>query len=186
VGGPDRAIPSDRALLATMASGDSESLRALNTRHGRKLAAIAYRFLQDESDAEEVAADVLWQAWREAGSFDPNRGSVAAWLCTIARSRSIDRLRARKARQAPPEHDPDPESVPDAGAELDEAKRARIVREAIGRLDSAERSVLELAYFSDLSQSQIAQKLAMPLGTVKTRARSAMTKLRETLAGRRE
>jgi len=185
VGRPDRE-PSDRLLLGAMAKGDSEGLRVLNARYGRRLAAMAYRFLGDESDAEEVAADVLWQAWRDANSYDSSRGSVAAWLATIARSRALDRLRARKARQAPPGQGVHPEHAPDPITVVDEAQRATIVRDVIGRLDANERSVLELAYFSDLSQSEIAERLAMPLGTVKTRVRTAMTKLREALAGRGE
>jgi RNA polymerase sigma-70 factor (ECF subfamily) len=167
-----------------MASGDSEGLRDLNARYGRKLAAIARRFLGDEADAEEVAADVLWQAWREAGSFDPARGSVAAWLVTIARSRALDRLRARRARQPLPGQAIEAEPVPDPTAAVSDAERSRIVRRALGNLEPNERSVMELAYFSELSQSEIAQKLSMPLGTVKTRVRAAMMKLREALAER--
>ncbi len=181
--------PSDSELLAAMAAGDAEALRALNARYGKKLATVANRFLADQADAEEVAADVLWQAWREAASFDRARGSVAAWLATIVRSRALDRLRARKARQAPPIQAPpgdtpsDRSGAPDPSVEVDQAERERIVRQAIARLEVQERRALELAYFSDLSQSEIAERLSLPLGTVKTRIRNAMIKLRKALAG---
>jgi RNA polymerase sigma-70 factor, ECF subfamily len=182
VGSPKEVENSDRALLAAMIVGDAEALRDLSARYGRRLAMFANRFLGDLADAEEVAADVLWQAWREAGSFDPARASVAAWLTMIARSRSLDRLRARKARPVLAGQISEPVASSDPAAELDQAERGRIVRQEIARLDANERAVLELAYFSDLSQSEIARRLAMPLGTVKTRIRNAMIRLREVLA----
>ncbi len=183
---PKEVANSDRALLAAMVAGDAEALRDLSARYGRRLAMFANRFLGDLADAEEVAADVLWQAWREAAAFDPARASVAAWLTMIARSRSLDRLRARKARQAPAGQTPDPVATSDPAAELHQAERGRIVRQAIEQLDANERAVLELAYFSDLPQSEIARQLSMPLGTVKTRIRKAMIRLREALAERGE
>jgi RNA polymerase sigma-70 factor (ECF subfamily) len=168
-----------------MAAGDAHALQALSLRYTRTLMALALRFSGDEADAEEVVADVLWQAWSDAKSYDPERGSVGAWLVTLARSRAIDRLRARKARQARPGNQPPDESVIDPAAVLDEAQRAQIVRAAVAALEANERAALELAYFSDLSQSQIAQRLGLPLGTVKTRIRGAMIKLRQALSGPR-
>jgi RNA polymerase sigma-70 factor, ECF subfamily len=181
-----QAIPVDRDLVAAMAAGDSEGLRGLNARYGGMLIALARRFLRDESDAEEVAADVLWQAWREAGAFDATRGSVSVWLVTRARSRAIDRLRANRARRPPSQEQPPSEPVSDPAATLDQARRARVVRAALAGLASNERTALELAYFSDLSQSEVAEKLGIPLGTVKTRMRSAMIKLREALSAQHE
>lgn len=181
-----QAMPADRDLIAAMAAGDSEALRSLNVRYGRMLAALARRFLGNESDAEEVVADVLWQAWRDAKTFDPARGSVSVWLVTLARSRAIDRLRVNRARKPPPTEQPASEPVPDPAVELHQVQRARIVRAALAGLEANERAALQLAYFSDLSQSEIAEKLGIPLGTVKTRMRNAMMKLRETLSERRE
>ncbi len=178
--------PADRDLVAAMAAGQSEALRILNARYGRAFAALLRRFLNDKSDIEEVVADVLWQAWRDAGTFDAARGSVSVWLITLARSRAIDRLRANRARKPPVEEQPAPESPPDPSIEIDQAQRARIVRAALAALDSNERAALELAYFSDLSQSEVADKLGIPLGTVKTRIRSAMIKLRDALSERRQ
>jgi len=90
---------SDEALVSAMAGGDQDSLATLNQRYGRALGAVADRILHDKADAEEVAADVLWQLWREASRFDRSRGSVGAWIMMTVRSRAIDRLRARKARE---------------------------------------------------------------------------------------
>lgn len=181
-----QAMPTDGDLVVAMAAGDSEALRSLNARYGGMLAALARRFLSNDSDAEEVVADVLWQVWRDAKTFDAARGSVSVWLVTLARSRAIDRLRAIRARRPSLAEQPASESASDPAIELHQVERARIVRTALAGLDSNERSALELAYFSDLSQSEVAEKLGIPLGTVKTRTRSAMIKLREALSGRRE
>ncbi len=176
---------SDRQLVAAMAAGDAHALHALTLRYTRMLTALVMRFCAEGADAEEIVADVLWQAWSEAKSYDPQRGSVAAWLVTLARSRAIDRLRAKKARQAAPGAEPPAPPDIDPAAVVDAAQQAQIVRTAVAGLDTNERAALELAYFSDLSQSQIAQRLGIPLGTVKTRIRTAMIKLRQALSGQR-
>jgi RNA polymerase sigma-70 factor (ECF subfamily) len=164
-----------------MAGGDAEALRALSARYARMLGAIAYRFVKDESDAEEVAADALWQAWRESPSFDPTRSSVSAWLVMLGRSRAIDRFRAVRARRPPDNPQPQPAPVADALADLEIAERAKIVKTAVGQLEPRERELLELAYFSDMTQTEIAEKVGIPLGTVKTRMRTALIKLRDSL-----
>jgi RNA polymerase sigma-70 factor (ECF subfamily) len=174
-------ITSDRELVAAMANGDADALRALSARYAHMLGALAYRFVKDESDAEEIAADALWQAWREAASFDPARSSVSAWLVMLGRSRAIDRFRAARARRPPENPQPEPAPVADALSELETAERAKIVKQAVGELETRERELLELAYFSDLSQTEIADKVGLPLGTVKTRMRTALIKLRDAL-----
>src|SRR5215472_4282952 len=173
---------SDRDLVVAVAGGRVEALRELNSRYGRMLTALAMRFLRNQSDAEEVASDLLWQVWREARLFDSNRGSVATWLITLTRSRSIDRVRLIRVRVGPPERQADAEPVPDPASEVDQAERARIVRSLLMEIDPQERTALELAYFSELSHSQIADKLGIPIGTAKTRIRSAMIKLRKALS----
>jgi RNA polymerase sigma-70 factor, ECF subfamily len=164
-----------------MANGDADALRALSGRYARMLGALAYRFVKDESDAEEIAADALWQAWREAALFDPSRSSVSAWLVMLGRSRAIDRYRAARARRPAETPQPDPAPVADALSELEAAERAKIVKKAVGELEARERELLELAYFSDLTQTEIAAKVGLPLGTVKTRMRTALIKLRDAL-----
>ena len=171
----------DRELIAAMAAGDADALRSLTQRYARMLTALAYRVIEDESDAEEIAADTLWQAWREAALFDASRGSVTMWLVTLARSRAIDRFRAKRSRR-PPHQQPAPEAgASDPAADFEISELAMIAQKALAELDPRERAVLELAYFSDLSQSEIAARVAIPLGTVKTRMRTALTKLRDAL-----
>lgn len=175
--------PTDEAVIRAIAGGDQESLRLLNQRYGHALAAVAERVLGDRADAEEVAADVLWQAWRQAGAFDRSRGSVGAWLMMLVRSRAIDRLRARAVRSIVREDPAEPADTPDASLEIHSNQRRRVVQAAIATLQDNERAVLEMAYFSDLTQSAIAARTGLPLGTVKSRIRSAMIKLREGLKG---
>src|SRR5271163_4162533 len=122
---------SDEALVSAMAAGDQDALATLNHRYGRALSAVADRILRDQGDAEEVAADVLWQLWREASRFDSGRGSVGAWIVMTVRSRAIDRLRARKARE-PGGNDP-VESIPlnDPTSGIYTAERRRQVELAL-------------------------------------------------------
>jgi RNA polymerase sigma-70 factor, ECF subfamily len=174
--------PSDRELVAAMAHGDSDALKVISARYGGMLVALGRRIVGNDADAEEIAADVLWQAWRDAGSFDPGRGSVSVWLVTIGRSRAIDRLRAIKVRELKAEHQDLPIPALEPGLAIDLTERAQIVRGALANLEAGEKTALEMAYYSDLSQSEIAEKLNLPLGTVKTRIRSAMIKMRKALS----
>lgn len=173
----------DQGLVYAIAAGDQEALRTLNQRYGHALAAVAGRILDDKADAEEIAADVLWQVWRQAVVFDPGRGSVGAWLMTLVRSRAIDRLRARNVRLRPLAGSSAVAELPDATLDLQTAQTRQLVAAALKNLGENDRAVLELAYYSDLSQSAIAEKTGLPLGTVKSRIRSALIKLREVLKG---
>lgn len=175
--------PSDMTLVAEMAAGHAEALRKLGNRYSRTLMAAAQRILRDGSDAEEVATDVLWQAWRQASGFDAARGSVSGWLMTLARSRAIDRLRARNSRRFVLEGIVLDEYASDPMFEVYSGERRKILKAAVASLQDNERTLLELAYFSDLPQSEIAARLELPLGTVKTRMRGALIKLRNALAG---
>ena len=177
---------SDRELVAAMAGDDAGALKALNARYAGMIVALARRIVGNDFDAEEITADVMWQAWRTAGAFDPSRGSVAVWLVTLGRSRAIDRLRANRTRDRRPDASEVEPFAPAAGADIELAERVNIVRSALAGLEPNEKTALEMAYYSDLSQSEIAEKLGIPLGTVKTRIRSAMIKLRKALADARE
>jgi RNA polymerase sigma-70 factor (ECF subfamily) len=173
----------DEELIAEMAVGRQDALRTFNQRYGFAVTAVAHRIVGNQADAEEVAADVLWQVWRESSRFDRGRGSVAAWVMMLARSRAIDRLRARKSRERVDE-DPASETMSDDPTlEIYSAQRRRQVGDALAALKSEERELLELAYFSDLSQSEIAGRTGIALGTVKSRMRAAMIKLRDALKG---
>src|SRR5260370_25181532 len=114
---------ADIELVAAMACGEHDALRALNGRYGHAIAMVAERILSNQADAEEVAADVLWQAWREASRFDRSRGSVGAWLMMLARSRAIDRLRSRRAREIPSEAVAELGAIDDPSDEIRSAER---------------------------------------------------------------
>ena len=182
---------TDRALVERMARGDERAVQALVDRHGDALFALARSILVEKADAEEVAADAFHQAWRTADRFDPTRASVIAWLAMITRSRALDRLRTRKRGGAAvkevestgwgeSEAVTPAEDAPDRSFEASERKQ--LVDRALGSLPAAQRDVIELAYLGGLSQSEIAARLGVPLGTVKTRTLAAMKRLREALA----
>jgi len=184
-GGPsnaERFDPPDTALIEGMAAGNTEALRKLSQRYGRALLLVAERILRNEADAEEIATDVLWQAWRQASSFDSARGSVSGWLMVLARSRAIDRLRTSNARRIALADGFAGEPEPDPTFGIYSGERRKIVKAAVAALQENERTLLELAYFSDLPQSEIAAQLGIPLGTIKTRMRAALIKLRAALA----
>jgi RNA polymerase sigma-70 factor (ECF subfamily) len=145
---------------------------------------ICLRILREPADAEEVALDVYTQAWQSARHFDPARGNVTAWLAILARSRAIDRLRLRSRHDVCDGLDTAPE-LPARG--LDPEQRTmqnagqQRVRQALRQLPARQRQLLELAFFYGFTHSELARKLGQPLGTVKTRLRSALSSLRLAL-----
>jgi len=191
VGFPGRSSESqgeDQRSLQRAASGDSGGLAALYDRHGRAVYSLALRILGDEGDAEEVTQDVFAQAWRRAGQYDESRGTVAAWLLVMARTRAIDRFRARRVRPEGRLQEDDgltlqqlPATNPDVASEMMAAERGQRVRRALDGLPFLQRVAIELAYFEGLSQREIAERLEQPLGTVKTRMRLGLLKLRDAL-----
>jgi RNA polymerase sigma-70 factor (ECF subfamily) len=181
---------ADAELLARAAGGDEPAVGLLFDRHARSMYAVAYRILRDPADADEVVVDAFTQAWREAARFDPRRGSVAAWLTVIARSRALDaaRARARRTRLAEGAAREDADAVPGMGraaahtdAVADARERQARVAEALAHLAPAQRTAIELAFFEGLSHSEIAERLGEPLGTVKSRVRQGMLRLRDQL-----
>ncbi|HWS72062.1 MAG TPA: sigma-70 family RNA polymerase sigma factor [Thermoanaerobaculia bacterium] len=175
------------ALLPAVARGDAAALEALYDRHASTLYAVLLRILGNPEDAQEVLQEVFVKAWTNARMFDAARGSEAAWLISIARSRGIDRLRSRKIRNdrendAGREVSLHPANVDATGAEMAIRSQEGIaVRGALAELPEAQRIALELAYFEGLSQTEIAERLHEPLGTIKTRMQLGMKKLRERL-----
>jgi RNA polymerase sigma-70 factor (ECF subfamily) len=187
---PGAFEPGDDSIsMARLAAGDPAAFAALYDRHSRLVYSLALRILGDEGDAEDLVQEVFAQVWRRASSYAEGRGTVAAWLLTITRSRAIDRLRARRARpdlSAPvgtESLDVLPAPVADPVDEVQARDDARKVRAALERLPVLQRLALELAYFEGLTQSEIAERLEEPLGTVKTRIRAGLLKLREALSG---
>ena len=187
--GAGREQSDDVVRIAGAARGDGGALAALYDRHARSVYSIALRVVGDEADAEEVVQEVFDQAWRQASRYDRARGTVAAWLVTMARTRAIDRLRARRARPDRAGLEPDqawsrlPAANPDPAEALDAERDVTRIRQALQRLPLIQRVAIELAYFEGLTQTQIAARLEEPLGTVKTRIRVGLLKLRDALTG---
>ena len=174
------------SLVELVATGDQSALATLYDATNRLIYSLILRVLGDVNSAEEVLIDVYTQVWRQAASYDANRGAPLAWMATIARSRAIDRLRSGWQDQRRKESLDVLGDAPANAASPEEAaassERQRLVREALNILTPEQREVIELAYYSGLSHSEIAEKLNQPLGTVKTRTRLGMMKLREALA----
>jgi len=173
------------SLVQRIAKGDQAALAALYDGTNRLVYGLILRVLGDSSTAEEVLLDVYTQVWRQAASYDTGRGSPLAWLTTIARSRAIDRLRSGwqdQQRKEPLDLLTDRETGAASPEEMTVAsERQRFVRAALASLSPEQREVIELAYYGGLSHSEIAAKLNQPLGTVKTRTRLGMMKLRDAL-----
>jgi RNA polymerase sigma-70 factor (ECF subfamily) len=175
----------DRACIEGMRAGNTRALEELYERYGDLLYSLALRIVRRGAEAEEVCQEAWVQAWRGAARYDAARGSVGAWLVTLARSRAIDRLRSEGARaRAESAAGADPPGVAaDASVEAGHRQMSERVTAALARLDARQRQVLELAYFSGLTQSEIASKLDAPLGTVKSWTRQGLMRLRELVPG---
>ena len=180
----------DTELVARVARGDEQAIAELYDRYGTTMYTVAYRIVGQRADAEEVVLEAFAQAWRDAPRFETARGSVAAWFTMMTRSRALDMVRSQKRRTRVTETaaQEDPATAPALGAwqgrpgdtvESDE-RRSQVVT-ALAQLSPPQREAIELAYYEGLSQSEIAERLKEPLGTVKTRMRSGMQKLRDLL-----
>jgi RNA polymerase sigma-70 factor (ECF subfamily) len=174
------------ALIRGVAAGDQQALASLYDATSRAVYGLLLRILADASTAEEVLLDVYAQVWRQAASYSAERGTPLAWLTTIARSRAIDRLRrGRLEQQHTGPLDLSTAQVASAGLGVEEEVEARekgaVVRAALNALAPEQREVIELAYYGGMSHSEIAAARNLPLGTVKTRTRLGMMRLREML-----
>jgi RNA polymerase sigma-70 factor (ECF subfamily) len=179
---------TDADALAAAVRGDGIGLETLYDRYGRAVYSLALRIVRLEAEAEDVVQEAFAQVFRQAARYDSRRGSVSTWLLTITRTRAIDHLRARKRSpngQLAREPEAAAANVPDPGANQESqtltAEQAQRVRRALDQLPQDQRTALELAYYEGLSQSEIAERLREPLGTVKSRIRAAMAKLRGAL-----
>lgn len=175
----------DLAIVRRMAGGDADALAELYDRYAGLLLALTRRILGPAGEAEEALQEAFLQAWHQASRYEPGRSSVSTWLLLIARTRSLDRLRSRGARERTALAAAAEPAAPDTSSRVDDhvlhrERRAR-VRQALADLPEEQRRVLELAFYEGLSQSEIATRTGAPLGTVKTRALLAMRKLREAL-----
>ena len=177
----------DRRLVSEVAAGSAEALGRLYDRHAPTAFGLARRIVTQPEMAEEVVQDVFAQIWRDAPRYAQDRASVAGWIVMLTRTRAIDHLRARRARPDLGQSVP-PESMPalSAGGRDPEQtavtmEEATLVRAALETLPEAQRSLVDLAYSEGLTHSEIAERTGVPLGTVKTRLRTAMLSLRASL-----
>ena len=178
----------DRELkncITRMAQGEEQALGALYDRTASQVYGLVLRVVNDPSIAEEVTLDVYMQAWRQAGQFNPERGKPMVWLAVVARSRAIDRLRAgKKERESRENLDSVDNLAADKGNPEESStysQQCRVVQEALNSLPIEQRQAIEMAYWGGLSQNEIAAQTGEPLGTVKTRIRLGMMKLRTVL-----
>jgi RNA polymerase sigma-70 factor (ECF subfamily) len=179
---------SDEALVVLVSGRDERAFELLYDRYSDLVYSVALRVLADPTLAQDVTQEVFLRLWRAPSSYDANRGRFANWLVSVARNRAVDEVRMRGRRRlrevGPAALDDPPDGQaedPSATAEADLDRRA--VRRALVGLPEEQRLALELAYFGGLTQQEIAQVLNQPLGTVKTRTRLAMKKLRLALKG---
>lgn len=174
-------------LVDRLLARDSKALSALYDLYGNIIYSMARRIVRSPGDAEEVTQEVFLYAWEKADRFDPSRGSLLTWLGILARSRGIDRLRQQQSQQRRKDglsidqasELPARESDPDR--ELDLLETRHLVQEALGQLSKEQREPIEIAYFEGLTQTEIATRLDKPLGTIKTRMRQGMIRLREAM-----
>jgi RNA polymerase sigma-70 factor (ECF subfamily) len=171
----------DRRCAERMRDGDAGGLEELYDRYGDLLYALVVRIVGRAAEAEDVLQEAWLQVWKSAARYDAGRGSVAAWLVTLARSRAIDRLRSlgSRARAETAAGAEPPPAIDDASAGAQQRQARDRVASALAGLPPQTRQVLELAYFEGLSQSEIAARLGVPLGTVKSWTRQGLLKLRE-------
>ncbi|MFL6333997.1 MAG: sigma-70 family RNA polymerase sigma factor [Pyrinomonadaceae bacterium] len=185
-----RTDTEDAELLRAVARGDEAAFARVYDRYGAILLGLMLRILRSRPEAEDVLQEVFLQVWQQARSFDPARGRAFTWLATLARSRAIDRLRALDSRERAAQRsaeDGQPPAAEQPGWAEEEAiraERAEAVRAALAELPEEQRQVLLLAYLDGMSQSEIAAAKNQPLGTVKTRTRTGLRRLSESLRAR--
>ena len=178
------ALPSDLELLQSIADGDRRAFDCFVKRMEKLVYGTVYRVLNDAQDTEDVSQEVFFQVWQKASLFNEQRGKPTTWVATLARNRAIDKIR-HKQRQSRLMNSFSEKMVPrdadevDSSDLLDVKERGATVRSAVLELSPEQRQAIEMAYFSGLTQSEIAGQLDQPLGTVKARIRRGLVKLRE-------
>jgi RNA polymerase sigma-70 factor, ECF subfamily len=176
---------NDADLVERLARRDARAVGELYDRYGRLVYALIYRMVRDTGIAEDLVQETFLRVWNRAQGFDRERGALAAWLLAVARNRAIDYLRSvggRMRHALELEEAELPAAFVDLEREIVNSERARRLRQAVEKLSANQRSVIELAYFEGLSQTEMAERMGQPLGTVKTWVRTALKNLRDELA----
>jgi len=187
---PDPQIDAEIALLGRVAQGDRRGFEELYDRFSGVLFSTAYRVLNNQDAAEDVLQDVFIQIWEKAPLYDPSRGKPMTWAITLTRNKAIDRLRSTQRRGRLQEElvqESQTSEQFDARSSFDAASTSdtnKLVHEAIQKLSKDQREAIELAFFSSLTQTEISERLKLPLGTVKARIRRGMMRLKELLSPR--
>jgi RNA polymerase sigma-70 factor, ECF subfamily len=178
-------VPAGIDLVTRMAEGDRDAFTAFYDRYASLVYPLIIRIVRERADAADVVQEVFWETWRTASSYDPARGTPEAWLLTRARTRAIDRVRAVRRRGetfVASAADGEPGLPPPSAADAAERAEDRgLLQGALAQLPDVQREVIELAYIAGLTQTEIAERLRQPLGTVKTRIRLALGRLREVV-----
>jgi len=190
---PDLVSLSDADLIGRAADGDARALEVLYDRYSRVVFSFGLRIVGDPQLAEELLQEVFFRAWQQGGSFRSSKGSFITWLLSITHNMAIDEVRKRRRRPQKADSE-DPETVlaavPDSGPDVEDEVWLGALRDtiegAMASLPPAQRRAIEMAYFRGLTQREIAEQLGEPLGTIKTRMRLGMQKLRDQLEGNQE
>jgi len=175
----------DEALLALASRQDEAALAQLYDRYGRVAYGLALRIVRDQALAEDAVQEAFLTVWRTAGSFRPERAKPSTWILTLVHRRAVDVVRREERRRAQPllegQEEPDERALP-ADEEIALTDRRRLVQEALRQLPDEQREALELAYYGGLTQSELAERLSVPLGTIKSRMFTGLRRLRDLLA----
>lgn len=188
----DKTETSDEELMERVRGGDAPALEALYDRYVRQCFGLALRLLTNDTRlAEEAVQDVFMKLWSRPDAYSPQKGKFASWLLSLVHHRCIDELRRRSRTEVPLDFgetgsrlDTEPDSEADPGEQAWMREEQREILAALNEISPSQREVIELAYFGGLSQSQIAERLKQPLGTVKTRVRLGLQALRAILEKR--
>jgi RNA polymerase sigma-70 factor, ECF subfamily len=176
-------MDEDAELVIALSRGDRSALAALYDKYASFLMSLAMRVVRDRREAEDLLHDVFLEAWRSAVDYDPSRGRVRTWLAVRMRSRALDRQKsARVSRRAGDESVLERVESEGAANDIERSPDQQRVRTALGELSADQRQIVELAYFDGLSCSEIANQIAVPIGTVKSRMAAAMARLRAAVA----
>jgi RNA polymerase sigma-70 factor (ECF subfamily) len=184
---PTRSVVSEaawNALVQAIVARDGQAMRTLYLQIHRLVFTLAMRITSQKAAAEEVTIDVFHEVWRRAAEYHPKDGTVVGWIVSIARSRAIDRVRyeTRKKRVSTEKADPETSGPDFAVLALEQHQKAKLLHSALATLSPAERTAIECAYFSDATYAEVSQRLKEPLGTIKTRIRAGLVKLRHALS----
>jgi RNA polymerase sigma factor (sigma-70 family) len=178
---PD-AERSDSELLEAVARSDENALAALYDRYGRVAYGLAFRVLRDRALAEDAVQEAFLQVWRSADKFRPERAKASTWLLTFVHRRAVDLVRREERRRTEPAESAPTPAGPGADEDVEVRSKRAIVQDALRRLPREQREAIELAYYGGYTQSELAERLGQPLGTIKSRMFSGLTRLRALLA----